>query len=542
VPPCVLLGILALLGLHIVSCSDSASPDPTGEPTVYFTPTSGSVVVPFEHSQILAVSLENARSYEIIFQRGDTVLSTGELQYVYQGSSVGADTVTVRVTLAGDRIYEHTWYIWVDGAQGDLPPVVPGLHLVHAPQPGGLTVLWDRPGDLVTPRPLVRYLVKASARQVRTEADWEVASLLEAVASTGAASYSRTYNAATSALEFGQQVWIAVRAEDVTGLLSPLGAVVGVRVTAPYRITGVVLDDAGVPFGYGEALVDWGCADCKTVTEADGSFVVPPLNQPVAFRDIDKYRLTIRDESLPSVGGFYDFVTDSLGVDTGPVEVVLITNYGLSPGCAGTEYEGEFLTFMRHITHTDTLTAVRPNQRLLKWDHYPISVYIEPGINVGSTTGLVFNLDELMGAAVAEWNERMGKDYFVLTEDEYAADLEVRFVPSLGPNFGLAEVIEPAIGTPHINEVIPERMRIRVVNYFNTVNFAHEVMLHELGHTLCVGGHSDCDGMYHLMDWNVAGMIDAWAPDIPISEDEFRLMRAIRNLPQGVAMNNYLLN
>ncbi len=127
-----------------------------------------------------------------------------------------------------------------------------------------------------------------------------------------------------------------------------------------------------------------------------------------------------------------------------------------------------------------------------------------------------------------------------------AADLKVIFRNF--EYFGLVTIVEPPSAT--INKAVPIRMQMLLSRDFNYLGLAQGVVLHEFGHVLCVGNHSEC-GDLHIM--KLGAHYVPLPPAIPsldtqgemeaaISDDEVRLVRYIRNLPQGINMNQYLLN
>ena len=73
--------------------------------------------------------------------------------------------------------------------------------------------------------------------------------------------------------------------------------------------------------------------------------------------------------------------------------------------------------------------------------------------------------------------------------------------------------------------------------------FAAGVILHELGHALCIGNHSDCNGGVHIMQVGAHSVTATLSGmQAAISDDEALLVRLLRVLPQGCDMNQYLLD
>jgi hypothetical protein len=339
---------------------------------------------------------------------------------------------------------------------------------------------------------------------------------------------------------------VGVRAEDEAGRLSPLELAPRVRVTGAYRITGTTVGLAGEPLA--GILVSVGEApELKTITGGDGSFTLPgPAGCLAGFRDIDRYVLTLRDETGPEIGTYYDVRTDTLSA-AGPYPRTMLlvaakTPQGdpaLEPTCAAPVYGGEFLTFLKRMTFIDA----GGNTRLYRWDHYPVRYWVQSTTDWLTPGG--FEMGPLAHAAASAWNAKLGGAFFESTQDSVAADLKVIF-----RNFeyyGLVTIVEPPSAT--INKAVPIRMQMLLRRDFNYLGFAQGVVLHEFGHALCIGNHSEC-GDLHIMKYGahdvplppaIPGLDTQGEMEAAISDDEVRLVRYIHELPQGINMNQYLL-
>jgi hypothetical protein len=369
-----------------------------------------------------------------------------------------------------------------------------------------------------------------------TAANWNEATVIDTVEHQPGQTigYSRTYSAEQmEEILPGEEVWVGVRVEDRSGLLSPLSETSSIIITLPYSLHGYIRDEHGQPL-HG-VIVDYGCDTCKTATDETGWFEFGP------FRDIDKFVFTTissNENSHPdTVDAYYDFQTDSLGVETPqPLDIMLIGRNGLDPGCPDEHYSGDFLSFVRQMTRTDRELTIRPNFELLKWDSYPLNVYINEALNTDGT----FSMDSLAVEAITIWNDKMGEDYFLQVDQVDLADIEIIFtVQGIYPNHGLTEIMNDG-RRYRINEVIPRKMDVSVLQSLNEAVYTLEVLLHELGHALCMGDHSNCGDLVHLMWGTPAGIIAARWPDSPINDDESAAARIIRYLPQATPMDHYI--
>jgi hypothetical protein len=533
----VLPGLLGAAG-----CADAPTPPPA--PPVYlFTPAGEDVTVPYQGQVSFAARTLEGTAVVAVFRRGDTILATG-LTYVYAAVRAGRDSV--RAEVPGAEAGSKNWRISVESAYGERPAPVSGLTAVIGACPGTLRVNWWRAAPELNPLPVVRYLVALSHDAPLTELNWDAAEFLEEVPSLEAtAGYGYDY----AGLAGGDSVWVGVRAEDEAGRLSPLELAPRVRVTGAYRITGTTVGLDGEPLG--GILVSVGEApELKGYTDGLGRFTLPgPAGCLTGFRDIDRYVLTLRDEPGSAIGTYYDVRTDTLSAaGTYPRTMLLVAaktpqgDPALDSNCAAPVYGGEFLTFLKRMTFIDAGGSTR----LYRWDHYPIRFWVQPTADWRAPCG--FEMGPLAHAAAAAWNARLGGTFFENTQDSLAADLKIIFRNF--DSYGLVTIVEPSGAT--IGKVVPIRMQMQLFRDFNYLEHAQGVVLHEFGHALCIGNHSEC-GDLHIMrigshdvplspgqEW-IPGLDTQGEMEAAISDDEVRLGRYIRNLPQGINLNQYLL-
>ncbi len=530
----VLLGLLGTAG-----CGDAPTPPPP-PPAYLFTPAGDDVTVPYLGQVSFAARTLEGTAVVAEFRRGDTILATG-LSYTYAAVRAGLDSL--RAEVPGAEAVAKDWRITVESVYGDRPAPVSGLTAVIGACPGTLRVNWWRAAPELNPLPVVRYLVALRHDVPLTELNWDAAEFLVEVPSLEA---TAGYVYAYAGLAGGDSVWAGVRAEDEAGRLSPLEVAPRVRVAGAYRITGTAVGLGGEPLD--GILVSVGEApELKTITAGDGSFTLPgPTGCLAGFRDIDRYVLTLRDEAGPEIGTYYDIRTDTLSA-AGPYPRTMLlvaakTPQGdpaLDPYCSASVYGGEFLAFLKRMTFTDVVSSAR----LYRWDHYPIRYWVQSTADWLTPGG--FEMGPLVYAAASAWNARLGGAFFESTEDSVAADLKVIFRNF--EYFGLVTIVDPPGAT--IDKVVPIRMQMQLRRDFNYLGSAQGVVLHEFGHALCIGSHSEC-GDLHIMKYAahyvplppaIPGLDTQGEMEAAISDDEVRLVRYIRNLPQGVNLNQYLL-
>jgi len=533
-----LLPVVAL-ALLAAGCSDSTGPPPPPPVQISFLPAADQLSLTLGQTELLKVSVTGASAADVAFRRGATVLSR-ELTFPYQRQQVGADTIGVTVAADGVNAAK-TWLIWVDGGFGDRPPPVPALAVHEGAGPGALRVSWQNPPASLGPRPYARFVVGARFDGPLTESTWPTAQILEVVPyDGGVVGYARDY----AGLPQGVEAQVAVRVIDAGDAISPLGDVRVKRIVGEYRISGVVLDPDGRPVPNVSVSVG-GAPQERGVTNQQGQFTLPdPLQYALGFPDINRYVLQVKDDgNSGDVAAYYDVQSDTLSSRTVyPLAVTMIpalAPYGdpwgeslLGPAC-GDLYGGQFLTFFRALTHTQA-----PWYTLRKWDRYPVTIWIQPAFSDSGG----FDLKPWAQRAVAAWNNRLGEDYYTEVADSASADVVVLFTSLAQPRLGETRIVQPP-GNWYINEIVPIKMRILIEQQLRMPSLALGLAIHEMGHALCVGVHSDCSATDrpHIMVAGAQG-VDVGDPEGAISDEEALVVRLIRLLPQYFDMRHYILD
>jgi len=516
-------GLLVILP----ACTKTTGPEVDKDPVISFVPDLDSLSLELGSQQELRIVVANAPGAIIRFIHGDSVV-TDLLRYNFLAAKIGADSVLAEVVLA-DSIFSKRWSIEVQLGSQPPTPATLVLNVNHDLEPGTVNLTWERPAPAITYRPLARFVVGVNDEKLTNLEDWNSVVVLDEVEFVpDQEGYIRRYDFRDHPeIAPGQEAWFYVRVQDIAGVWSALGQEQDIRITTPYSVTGYVNDTYGNALR--DILISFGCDTCKTITDSSGYFELGP------FRDIDRYDLIVTDDGVitAGIGDFYDYVRDTVSVDTEqPLRLTLIRNWGIDNDC-GDLHNGDFLDYLKHMTNTDRDLNDRPGRILQKWAEYPLFVYIEDAM---SNNGL-FSLSAAADTALSWWNSRMGETYFIETSDSLGADIEIDFTDGLAW-IGIAEIVDPISG--RINVQIPRRMRIRVKQNMATEASAIEVLLHEIGHALCLGEHSFCDGTIHLMNSDPSHIIEARYPESPIHDDETHAVNAIRHLPLSIDMDNYL--
>jgi hypothetical protein len=405
----------------------------------------------------------------------------------------------------------------------------------------------------------VRYLVGVAYDTPLTEPGWPGDAILRAVPHNDSV---LGYAIDEVDLPQGRVAHIGVRAEDDQGRLSPLSTTLTARVPAAWWLNGRLVDPDGDPVG-GISVSVGDAIEYRTVSAPDGRFSLPRADlAPGGFRDLDKFVLTVRDELEPDrVGRWYDIRTDSLGAAAGyPLALLMVPGrdeFGeplLQPQCGpittyrntvpGPDYNAqEFLLYLRSVTNTSSLSQ----PRLMKWGAYPVRWWLRsPATN---TDGVDFR--PLFQAAMAAWNEALGDAYFVEAADSAGADLRISVEGLPEPFNGITKITEPFYGG--INSLVPTRMQVLVARDLVVIEYAAGVILHELGHALCIGGHGECEEALQIMRAGARNIptpnpappyYQTWQSNMvaAIAAEERLVARLVRLLPQYVNMHQYQLD
>ena len=524
-----LLAAGLLLFLCLSGCSSSTDPgvDPDPPTIIEFHPVGQGQSLRLSESMVFSVSVKPAANLSANWYRSQVMVGEDSL-FTYVPSMIGRDTLEVSAFSGAVR---DTYY-WVIDVLEDIsviPPEVPNLAVQAGPAPVEVKVTWNRATGATFP--LVEYLVAVSYDGPINEDNWEQATILGSYPPVpGQIGYAHIYNEDEHGMRPDTRAWFSVRVRDDREQLSILTTSRWHDITWPWYLGGYVTDDVGNSLL--GVIVNSDGPGYSANTDGSGKFLYAK-----PFRNIDSIRIAT---SSPT---WYDFRTPAVSADkdTTFTNITLINKYDLGYAC----YGGEFLNYLRDMSWTKEVDSEPEQSRLFTWDEYPVSVFIPPKIN-----GAGVDMEAACLAALTFWNNTMSDDainlgitetdYFVRSTDEAAADIVFLF--EFRPqNYGDISLLLPAGAGDELGGVIPEKMQVWIntdpaLDLFTEVQ---GVALHELGHTLGMFAHVDCPGAEYLMQ--AAGGTGSMGRDEPIHLDERRVVRAIRNIPQGTNMIDYSL-
>ncbi len=525
-PPALpIIFILALLGL--VACSSTT--DPTigpGDLSFQFSPEQSVLSIYPGQLQEFAITSEPQVGLGMNWFLNGAAMGDSA-QFHYLADYVGVDTLRAVYSFQGTQ-WSRIWYLDVNENPSTSPPAVPGIVLSHGVSAASVRVQWQWVNN--SEFPVEEYVVALSYDGPITALNWEEARVLGSLPhEPEQVGYSLTFYEDPDGLEPGRDAWFIVRGRDSVGQLSEITEEYHIQISRPWVLEGYVFDDAMNPIP--EVIIDYGCPSCRVNTDANGHFSLGPVP------DVAVLTLSTLSRDLPEpgdpLGSWYDRTwPDVTFTDGGNYDIILPRRLGLADGCD--VFDWEFLSFFRSVTRTDHLTDLRPNMNLYHWREYPISVYVQPGYV--SDAGL--DMTALVSEAVGFWNIAMGDDYFVLTDDLAAADLDIYFGYESAYYVGRAFITAPD-DEDYINgDVIPEHMKVFLSDHIAVPLRLQEVAMHELGHVLGLHNHNLCSGSGFLMSISPEGALEN-GPQNAVHEDERRAVRLIRNLRQGTDMSSF---
>ncbi|MEN8008571.1 MAG: hypothetical protein ABFS42_16300 [Candidatus Krumholzibacteriota bacterium] len=401
---------------------------------------------------------------------------------------------------------------------------VPLVNLEHSPHPGEVEVSWWIISWATIP--IEEYQVAFSLDGPITEANWDQARILGQYPHRKGQVVFRELFGATDGMVQGTETWFAVRARDIMGNLTPLKESPRLVTTTEWWVEGRVRDSkertiAGI-------LVRSPPTGATALSDPDGAFRLGP------FRNIDRIKLVAEDGS--SGQEWYGFTSGPIWNRSGSAgvtehDIFLIPRQSIEPACI--LHHNEFLTYLRFMTFTSARDDIPRASILHRWDHYPLTVFIPPRVNDAGV-----RLDDGALAALLVWNDVMGEEYFVRTDQRAGADIEFEF-EEMQIFYGKVSLLLPAYTGAKLGRVIPEKMRVSINPVLPDFQKVTEVALHELGHTLGLIVHATCPAPGYIM--GIVGGFGALDRAEPIHLDERRAVEYIRYLPQGQDMNRYHL-
>lgn len=444
----------------------------------------------------------------------------------FTATAPGSHTVAVAVQVE-DSTSSHAWTVDVRPLAEAAPPAVVGITAAPGTAAGDAVLSWDAPTDSALP--LVAFEVRIRGDGPPTETSWAGdTDPGDRPWTTGTGRYRVYLPTAATGLDPGQEAWFAVRARNVLGQLSPLGAAVPLRVPGEWWVDGTVRGPAGA--GLPGVAVEDREHRHRTATAADGTYRLGPY--------FELTRIVLEagtPPDAPADSAWHYARSDSLAADgSRRHDFLLIPRLGSAPDCFA--FGDNFLAYLRTMTRTRVPNPRRPDVRLHRWLEYPVTVHVPAWV---STRGVDYGACVRDAAAI--WNESLGETYLEVVDDPAAARITARYDLVDGINYGEVVLDSPGGGELILGDATPEQASLRLSPDLPTTKSCTEIALHEFGHALGLIDHAYCNNVPYVMYVSVLGALDR-GREQAIHPDERHAVSLIRLLPDGLDMAAYPLD
>jgi hypothetical protein len=444
-----------------------------------------------------------AVSYEYIIN--DLVVSH-ERQYSYQTTSIGQQQVRGRA-FDGERYSPMViWAVNVTAIPDSILPAPVNVLLCETGENAGeIELEWIAVGDDSMEGLPAEYQIRTSSTPIRDEGTWDRAS--DRPGEPLPLSPGSIMHATISGLIPTNYVYVAIRARDEFGNLSPFGNSPGAKVKGmeTYGIVRNAMTGNPVP-GLFVSI-----ASSVDTTSADGTFAFTELPQFAGY-------IHVRDElSSSDIGDYFDYQRYYVVINRAFIELWVIPNAVLETDPTHAYYSS-FLAFFKQLTDTES----NPFGNALRRWTLPISVYIPKGVY----NGIDYEAEVL--AAIDDWESLSGLNLFQRV--------------SSPPDIGVTVVYEDLDfnGGYELHEIsewstdrYPMKSVVHLIKKYTpeSIAFNRRVIRHEIGHSLLLKHSSN---PRHIMIGGISAQVDH--PTI----DEIHVLTALYGLPRGENMDNHI--
>lgn len=493
---------LALLAaLIFAACQESTGPEPraTNLPPriVAVSPLSDRPAVVVGGAMVFAVEAEdpNRDILDFEFSLNDSLVASGD-RMTFRPEAVGEVRLTVVVS-DGSLSDFHVWYPRCIAEPDSIAPaVVEVLSAGPGVEPGTLRVSWVAVGDDSLEGRPARYLVRSYHLPVVKEELWRRATPHGGVPEPAAP--GQPMEMVITRPGFARYASVAIRAEDETGNLSPLG-VPGEGYTRGLQISGEVLDPAtgaAIPGAYVSLGV------LATRSDANGRWELAEVS------DLGTTLVVSDDGAAGVVGDYFDVALHNLGENNAFYHALLLPDSPLS----STLYAG----FLEYFTSITTLPGLTYPSYQRHWA-LPIDIYVPPYENGGLDYAAVIE------ALIAEIESTLARDVFRAVDGAPSVGVSCDYRSDIPRDYYRRD------------ELSAEENPIRGTVAFRTVytaaseNAFARVVRHELGHVL--GLHHSIDPSHMMFGGVSAPRVDCFA------SEELLATRLIYDFPPNSAFD-----
>jgi hypothetical protein len=432
-----------------------------------------------------------------VYTLGETIVSVTR-RYLHQANTVGVFDVRAVVS-DGESFVSRSWKLRV-AAEPDYvsPSKVVITSIGPGTETGEVDIEWTAVGDNGMEGLPIEYVLRTSPQPISDESAWLSSS--DRFGEPGPVPAGTTMRMTVRELPPAQTVYIAVRAVDDFGNISPLSDVAGAK-SRGLQVYGTVRNAVtGAPIE-GVRVRVLSLAD---TTAADGTFALLDLPAGWGFIRVED------DEFRATVGSYFDLeITPYAIVDEDVLDLWLIPNASIET----TRYT-HYLDWYLKMTDMEGTT----NDLLDRWE-IPCAIYVPPFTAHG------IDYTQEFKNAVADWENAVGMDFFTY----------VSAIPANGVYvvFSDTEELDNYLVTVRDSKrlTIQGRISIRTLYDENSYETFLKVLRHEIGHSL---------GLAHSID-SVHLMVGGRVPAITQpSGDEVGLVSSMYHVPRGFPASWFL--
>lgn len=432
-----------------------------------------------------------------IFTVEDSLVAASN-RYTYMATEIGDFTIRA-VASDGESFVAHEWELSVLAEPDSiLPGPVFLTSLTTGTETGELVVAWVAVGDDGDQGLPTNYIVRTSRVTIDGEPEWDQAS--DRPGEPNPEAPGTIQQMVIKLLPPADRVWVAVRAIDDFGNLSPLGNTLDAIVKGNDLI-GIVRDAATGDPAPGIRVK---LAGDIAIADAQGHYALTRLPNgtgPIRVDDEDDHG---------AVGSYFDILTEDYTIQDGDVrDFWVIPNIALETT--------DYASFLSFIIRMSTLTGTY-GHLLRTWDE-PVDVYVPPF----QANGLDY--EQVVKQALTEWEDLTGIDLFQFVDEQ----------PTNGVYFAYSDVIARdayrAVSSDPQQLPLLGEVTMRTVYSPSSAVIMDAVAGHEFGHAL--GLHHSSDAIHLMVGSQVANVTQP-------STDEIWLVRTLYRLPRGQNMNWFL--
>ena len=436
----------------------------------------------------------------VYFVTVDDTVRSNISDYIFVATVTGERRIRAEASDGEHRVFQE-WLVTVTEVPDTIAPATVVLTLLdRGTEPGFVELEWLAVGKDGTAGIASEYLIHSSPAPILTEANWDASSQRPGAPAPVAS--GQPMSMMITDLSPGVLTYIAVRAVDDFGNLSPLGASTG-TFTRGMRFTGTVRDAVTAAPIAGATLR---IGPRKEIADESGAFVFAEMPSITGRVNVTE------DDDNAILGTHRDYDAAYTVVHNDVLDLFLFPNLSLT-----TPFYPSFYLFFRALTDT---RGIPPETEQRRWE-LPIDLYVPGFVHNG------LDYRQTIQDAASSLDAVIGRQVFNFVDTPPEIGVTIRYRDDIMfDNFG---VDEWSADWYPLQATIEHR-----TGYSSTTQIElTKVSLHELGHSL---------GLNHSVDSNHI-MVGGQSPAVPFfSLEEQAVLQAHYNIPRGMDTRSFISN